>query len=323
MNILLTGVGGFIGYHLCLKLLENTKNKVFGVDNLNNYYDVSLKKNRLKQLKKFDNFIFKKIDISNNNSLSNTFKKNKYDVVINLAAQAGVRYSIENPKSYFQSNLKGFFNIMENCRVFKIKHLIHASTSSVYGDTKKYPTKETDNTDNPLSFYAATKKSNEVMAYSYSNIYKIPITILRFFTVYGPYGRPDMSLFKFTESIKKNKPINLFNNGDHVRDFTYISDVVQGITKIISLKSKQKIPYQIFNLSSNNPKSLKYFLNEIEKNCKKVSRKKLFKLQKGDVYKTHGSNTKLKNFSNFKPKVKVSEGINKFVVWFNQYYKDK
>tara|TARA_A100001015_G_scaffold321384_1_gene451848 strand:+ start:2554 stop:3531 length:978 start_codon:yes stop_codon:yes gene_type:complete len=322
MKILVTGCIGFIGYHLCHKLLENSKNKIFGIDNINNYYDVNLKKNRLQQLKKFDNFIFKKIDISNNVSLSNNFKKNKYDIVINLAAQAGVRYSIENPKIYFQSNLEGFFNIIENSRIFKIKHLIHASTSSVYGDTKKYPTKETDNTDNPLSFYAATKKSNEVMAYSYSNIYKLPITILRFFTVYGPYGRPDMSLYKFTESIIKNKPINLFNNGDHVRDFTYISDVIQGITKIIYLKPKQKIPYQIFNVSSNNPKSLKFFIKEIEKNCNKVSTKKLLKLQKGDVHKTHGSNTKLKNYSNFKPQVKVSEGINKFVKWFNKFYKD-
>jgi len=323
MKILVTGCAGFIGYHLCLKLLENSKNIVFGIDNINDYYDVNLKKNRLKLLNRFDNFIFNKLDISNNTSLSNSFKKNKYNIVINLAAQAGVRYSIENPKSYFQSNLEGFFNIIENCKIYKIKHLIHASTSSVYGDTKKYPTKETDNTDNPLSFYAATKKSNEVMAYSYSNIYKLPITVLRFFTVYGPYGRPDMSLFKFTDSIKKNKPINLFNNGDHVRDFTYISDVVQGITKIINLKSKKKIPYQIFNLSSNNPKSLKFFLKEIEKNCKKVSKKNLLKLQKGDVYKTHGSNTKLKNFSKFKPEIKVNEGINKFVMWFNQYYKDR
>lgn len=323
MKILVTGCAGFIGYHLCSKLLENSKNIVFGIDNINDYYDVNLKKNRLKLLNRFDNFIFNKLDISNNTSLSNSFKKNKYNIVINLAAQAGVRYSIENPKSYFQSNLEGFFNIIENCKIYKIKHLIHASTSSVYGDTKKYPTKETDNTDNPLSFYAATKKSNEVMAYSYSNIYKLPITVLRFFTVYGPYGRPDMSLFKFTDSIKKNKPINLFNNGDHVRDFTYISDVVQGITKIINLKSKKKIPYQIFNLSSNNPKSLKFFLKEIEKNCKKVSKKNLLKLQKGDVYKTHGSNTKLKNFSKFKPEIKVNEGINKFVMWFNQYYKDR
>ena len=323
MKILVTGCAGFIGYHLCSKLLENSKNIVFGIDNINDYYDVNLKKNRLKLLNRFDNFIFNKLDISNNTSLSNSFKKNKYNIVINLAAQAGVRYSIENPKSYFQSNLEGFFNIIENCKIYKIKHLIHASTSSVYGDTKKYPTKETDNTDNPLSFYAATKKSNEVMAYSYSNIYKLPITVLRFFTVYGPYGRPDMSLFKFTDSIKKNKPINLFNNGDHVRDFTYISDVVQGITKIINLKSKKKIPYQIFNVSSNNPKSLKFFLKEIEKNCKKVSKKNLLKLQKGDVYKTHGSNTKLKNFSKFKPEIKVNEGINKFVMWFNQYYKDR
>ena len=227
MKILVTGCAGFIGYHLCLKLLEKNKHKVYGLDNISNYYDVKLKNSRLKNLKEHPNkFYFHKIDIANFNKLKNNFKKNNYDYVIHLAAQAGVRASIQKPSQYVRSNLTGFFNILEISKIFKIKHLVFASTSSVYGSTKKFPLSEDNNTDKPLSFYAATKKSNELMAYSYSNIHKLPCTGLRLFTVYGPYGRPDMSLFKFTKAIFNSNKIDLFNRGDHVRDFTYIDDVV-------------------------------------------------------------------------------------------------
>tara|TARA_B100000989_G_C19530546_1_gene469505 strand:+ start:132 stop:1100 length:969 start_codon:yes stop_codon:yes gene_type:complete len=317
MRILVTGCAGFIGYHLCEALLNNKKMKVFGIDNLNDYYDINLKKNRLSSLKLNKNFIFNRVDIANEKKLKDNFCKNKYNIVVNLAAQAGVRYSIEKPEIYQKSNVNGFFNILENCKNFKIKHLIHASTSSVYGDNKNFPLEEDFNTDKPLSFYAATKKSNEVMAYAYSNIYKLPVTILRFFTVYGPKGRPDMSLYKFTNAIINNKPVKLFNNGNHIRDFTYISDVINAIEKVIFSKVENKIPYQIYNVSSNNPKSLKRFLNEIEKNCNKISKKVYLKLQKGDVHKTHGSNILISKKLGFKPSVNIEKGIFNFVKWFN------
>ena len=319
MKILITGCAGFIGFHLCNSLLKNKKNKIFGIDNLNNYYDVELKLNRLKLLKNNKNFVFNKIDIVDNKKLEKNFKKNQYKIVVNLAAQAGVRYSIDKPEVYQQSNINGFFNILESCKKNKIKHLIHASTSSVYGDNKKFPLTEEFNTNKPLSFYAATKKSNEVMAYAYSNIYKLPVTILRFFTVYGPLGRPDMSLYKFTDAIFKNRNIKLFNNGNHVRDFTYVSDVVKAVEKVIfSNKNNNKIPYQIFNVSSNNPKSLKKFLQEIEKNCNKKSKKTYLKLQKGDVHKTHGSNKLIAKKLGFKPSISIEKGIFYFVKWFKE-----
>lgn len=318
MKILVTGSAGFIGYHLCAALLKNKKNQIFGIDNLNDYYDVALKKNRLTLLKKNKNFIFFKLDISESKKIKINFNKYKYDAVINLAAQAGVRYSIEKPHLYQKANIEGFFNILDNCRIFKVKHLIQASTSSVYGNNKKFPLKETDNTDNPLSFYAATKKSNEVMAYSYSNIYKLPVTILRFFTVYGPIGRPDMSLYKFTDSILNNKTIKLFNRGDHVRDFTYVTDVVDAILKVINSKPTKVVPYEIYNVASSNPKSLKFFLKEIEKNCHKKSKSILLKLQDGDVHKTHGSIDRLSNNLNFKPKVTIEKGVFNFVEWYKK-----
>ena len=323
MNILITGCAGFIGYHLCLSLLRENKKKItiVGIDNLNAYYDVNLKKQRLKNLRAFsDNFIFYKIDISNNLSLKKNFKKHKYDYVINLAAQAGVRYSIDNPETYVKSNLTGFFNILENSKNFKVSHLIYASTSSVYGSSEKFPLKEDLNTDKPLSFYAATKKCNEVMAFSYSNIFNLPTTGLRFFTVYGEMGRPDMSLFKFTENMVKGKPIELFNNGDHVRDFTYISDVVNPLKKLIFLPSKKKIPYDIFNIGSQNPKTLTYFLKIISNKLKIKPIIKKKSLQMGDVYKTHASIKKLKIKLNFSPKTNLKEGVHNFIDW---YIKDK
>ena len=322
MKILITGCAGFIGYHLCNKLLATNKYEVYGIDNLNNYYDIELKKSRIKELKKkFKGFKFKKIDISNRNDISRLFNKEKFTHIINLAAQAGVRFSIENPMPYVESNLIGFFNILDLSRTSKIDHLIFASTSSVYGDSKKFPLKETDNTDRPLSFYAATKKSNEVMAYSYSNIYGLPCTGLRFFTVYGPYGRPDMALYKFTKSIINKNRIELFNKGNHIRDFTYVDDVTESIVKLINKPSKEKIPFEIYNIGNSKPEKLKLFLSIIEKTLGINAKVKLVKLQQGDVHKTHADTKKILKKINYKPRTKINEGISKFINWYKDYYK--
>ena len=321
MKILVTGSAGFIGFHLCNYLLKNKKYNVFGIDSLDNYYDINLKKNRLKILKKFKNFRFSKMDITNKKKLEKNFTSLKYNCVINLAAQAGVRYSITNPTKYLQSNIIGFFNILEMCKLIKVKHLIYASTSSVYGKSDKYPLKESFNTDKPLSFYAASKKCNEILAYSYSNLHKLPCTGLRFFTVYGPWGRPDMSLFKFTTNILKSKKIDLFNNGYHIRDFTNVLDVVKSIDKLITKPSKNKIPYEIFNIGSNNPKSLKNYVDIIEKNLNIKSKIRYKPLQKGDVIKTHANVNKLINYINYRPLIKIEKGIFEFINWFKSYYK--
>ncbi len=318
--ILITGCAGFIGFHLAEKLLK--KNQIIhGYDNLNNYYDIKLKEDRLKILKKYSNFKFKQIDISNYKRIYQDFKKNNYRFVINLAAQAGVRYSVENPRAYFDNNLLGFFNILEVSRTFKIKHLLYASTSSVYGENNKFPLKENYETSNPLTFYAATKKSNEVMAYSYSNIYKLPSTGLRFFTVYGPYGRPDMALFKFVESILNKKNLNLFNRGNHERDFTYVDDVVNAIDKLIKLPPKKNIPHDIFNIASSKPIKLKKYLNIIENNLNYKAKIKLKEMQIGDIKKTHGSIDKIFKKINFKPNTKIQNGISKFINWYKNEYK--
>ena len=315
MNLLVTGAAGFIGFHLVKKLSQDKKNTVYGIDNLNDYYDINLKKERLSLLKKNSNFFFKKIDITNKKKLFTYCKTVKPKIIINLAAQAGVRYSIQNPETYLNNNVMGFFNILEISRILKIKHLIFASTSSVYGSNKKFPLNESMNTDKPLSFYAATKKSNEVMAYSYSNIYKVPITGVRFFTVYGPYGRPDMSLFKFSTNIISGKRINLFNNGKHVRDFTYIDDVVNSITKLIPNIPNGDIPYEIYNIGNGNPKKLSDFLNLIEKYLSKKSLVKNLPLQDGDVIKTHADISKLKNKIKYSPETNIEVGIKKFIDW--------
>ena len=323
-NILVTGCAGFIGFHLC-KHLSNFKNyNIFGVDNINNYYDTKLKKERLNILKKnVKNFKFHKINISNYNILRKLFKKSKFNIVINLAAQAGVRYSISNPNKYYDSNIKGFYNILNLTKEYNISHLLFASTSSVYGDTKKFPIDENSNTDRPLSFYAATKKCNEIMAYSYSNIYSIPMTAMRFFTVYGPMGRPDMSLFKFTKLIKEKKAIDLYNNGNHIRDFTYVEDVVNSIGKLINKTSKDKIPFRVVNICSSNPIKLQKFVKLIENNLNIKSIKNFKPIQKGDVHKTHGSNKKIVNLLNYSPKTKIEIGIKKFLKWYIKYYKNK
>jgi len=316
--ILVTGSVGSIGYHLCKKLTTNNQS-VVGIDNINNYYDVDLKLARLSELKKQKKFKFIKVDISNKKKLNQIFKKNKFKQVIHLAAQAGVRYSIYNPDVYFKSNLTGFQNILDLSRKYKIKHFIFSSSSSVYGDQKKYPIKETFNTDNPLSFYAASKKANEIMCSSYSKIYKIPITCLRLFTVYGPYGRPDMAPFKFTESAIKKKIIKVHNNGNHYRDFTYIDDVVEAIIKLKNKKPKNN--FIIYNVCSSKTISLKYFINLVEKKLNVKLKKKFIKKQKGDVFKTFGCNKKLKKniLKNYKF-TNLKEGMNNFIDWYKNFY---
>ena len=320
MSILITGSAGFIGYHLAKKILKKNI-KVFGIDNINNYYDINLKKNRIKDLKKSKKFFFYKIDLSEYKKLNNLVKRNKIKYIIHLAAQAGVRYSIKKPKTYFKSNMEGFFNILEVSKNNKIKHLIYASTSSVYGNTKKFPLSESDNTDHPLSFYAATKKSNEIMAHSYSYIYKLPCTGVRFFTVYGPFGRPDMALFKFTKNIIENRSVELFNKGKHLRDFTYVDDIVEGVFSLIKKQSKKSIPYEIFNIGNGKPKKLIDYLKYIEKNLNRSPSIKKLPLQIGDIIKTHSDIKKLKKFTGYNPKTNINIGVNKFIEWYKDYYK--
>ena len=319
MKILITGCAGFIGFHLT-KFLTSKKISIIGIDNLNNYYDVNLKKNRLKLLKENKKFTFYKTDILNKQKLNNIIRKNKIKIIVHLAAQAGVRYSIENPKTYHKNNLEGFFNILEISKENKIKHLIFASTSSVYGESSNFPLNENENTSKPLSFYAATKKSNEVMAHSYSYIYKLPCTAVRFFTVYGPYGRPDMALFKFTKNILENRKIELYNNGKHLRDFTYIDDITKGIFSIINKPNKDKVPYNIFNIGNGKSRKLIDYLFFIEKKLGKKAIVKKLPLQKGDIIKTHSDIKLLKKFSNYKPKIDIEEGVSKFIDWFIDYY---
>jgi len=320
-KILITGCAGFIGFHLS-KLLLLKGQKIYGIDNLNKYYDVNLKKERLKILKKFKNFEFYKIDIFNKKKILKNFKNTKYNFVIHLAAQAGVRYSIDNPDQYVRSNLVGFYNILEACKNEKVQHLIFSSSSSVYGLNKSFPLKENFSTDKPVSFYAATKKSNEIMGYSYSSLYKLPITVLRLFTVYGPFGRPDMSLFQFVKNIIAKKEIYLFNKGNHYRDFTYINHVVSAIENIIKKIPNEKIPYRIFNIGSSNPISLKKYVRVIEKILGQKAKTKLLELQKGDVIKTYASLKKTKKvIKNYKPVTDINFGIKKFVDWYLDFYR--
>jgi len=323
MKILVTGCAGFIGYHLTLRLLSSTNHKIFGIDNLNNYYDIKLKKQRLKILKKDSKFKFYKIDLINKRKLKSNFTINKYNIIIHLAAQAGVRFSIKNPQNYFDNNISAFFNIIDLSKLIKVKHFIFASTSSVYGDTKTFPVKEEASTDKPLSFYAATKKCNEIIAYSYSNIFKLKCTGLRFFTVYGPFGRPDMALFKFTKSILENKYLELFNFGKHIRDFTYIDDVVNYIIKLMHIYPKKEVPFQIFNIGSNNPQKLKTFLKFIEKSVYKKAKISYKKLQSGDIYKTHSDNSSIIKKTKIYPKMELKLGIEKFVKWYKNFYNRK
>ena len=319
-KILITGCAGFIGYHLTAKLIKEKKYLIYGIDSLNNYYDINLKKKRLANLKKISTskFNFYKIDLKKFKKIQDLFKKNKIDYVFHLAAQAGVRYSITNPDTYIDNNLVGFYNLIKLSATFKVKHFMFASSSSVYGNVKKFPVNENDNTDSPLSLYAATKKSNEVMAFSFSNIYKIPCTALRFFTVYGPYGRPDMALFKFSEKILNNKKIDLYNNGNHERDFTYIDDAVKMVLKVIKKIPKKKSFFQVFNIATGKPKKLFQYLRIIEKNLKKKAKINYLPLQKGDVIKTHSKvrgNIRLKNTTS------IEKGIKMFITWYLSYLK--
>jgi UDP-glucuronate 4-epimerase len=331
---LVTGAAGFIGYHLSKFLLEKDF-EVIGIDNLNDYYDPELKRARLKILVEKKSFEFLRIDLVEENSINDLFKKNNFKYVVNLAAQAGVRYSLEAPRKYIQSNIDGFLNILEACRHYGTEHLIFASSSSVYGANVKLPFSENDNVDHPLSLYGATKKSNELMAHSYASLYGIPCTGLRFFTVYGPWGRPDMALFLFTKAIFEGKPIQVFNYGDMSRDFTYIDDIVEGIyhtminppakdSSLIGKElpvSKSYAPYRILNIGNNKPEDLLEFIKLLEKAIGKKAEIKLMPMQPGDVKATFADLTEINKLFGFKPKTSIKEGIPEFVKWYREYYK--
>ena len=321
-KVLITGVAGFIGYHLAKRLIaENIF--VIGIDNMNDYYSVELKKDRLKNIGERDNFLFIEASIENMDVLEDCFKDYKPDIVINLAAQAGVRYSIENPKAYIDYNIIGFFNMLECCRRYPVKHLIFASSSSVYGANKKVPYSTKDKVDTPVSLYAATKKTDELLAYSYSKLYKIKTTGLRFFTVYGPFGRPDMAYFSFTDKIMNDKSIQIFNNGDMYRDFTYIDDIIEGIVRLLDYIPKEdenNAFYKIYNIGNNNPVKLMDFINILEESLGRSAKKEYLPMQLGDVYQTYADIEELKRDTGFAPKTKLSDGINKFVEWYKKYY---
>ncbi|WP_066633796.1 SDR family NAD(P)-dependent oxidoreductase [Desulfolucanica intricata] len=329
---LITGAAGFIGFFLAKRLLEQGC-RVIGIDNINDYYDVNLKYTRLKKLKPFENFFFIKGDISDKDAVMQTFEEYKPNVVVNLAAQAGVRYSLENPDAYIQSNIIGFYNILEACRYHPVDHLVYASSSSVYGANKKVPFEESDFVDHPVSLYAATKKSNELMAHTYSHLYNIPATGLRFFTVYGPMGRPDMAYFGFTDKYFKGEPIRIFNNGnfeqDLYRDFTYIDDIVEGIVRLLNnplIKTEEAAPHRIFNIGNNNPEKLMNFINALEKALgialgREVKFKKIYEpIKPGDVPATFASTDLLYQEVGFKPETSIEEGLQKFADWYVGYY---
>jgi UDP-glucuronate 4-epimerase len=330
MKILVTGCAGFIGMHVAQYLLRAGYD-VVGLDNMNNYYDVSLKEARLNELRPHKKFIFYKIDIANRKDMKDFFAKENLQIIIHLAAQAGVRYSVDHPEAYVESNLVGFANILEGAKTLSVKHLLYASSSSVYGGNKKIPFAEDDGVDCPVSFYAATKKANELMAYSYSNVFKIPTTGLRFFTVYGPWGRPDMSPFLFTKAILADEPIQVFNHGNMMRDFTYIDDVVEGVVRVMGKPgvhsalnqgdaSLDQVPYQLFNIGNNSPVQLLAYIQELELALGKSAQKIFLPMQLGDVPKTMADIDKLENFVGFKPKTLLREGIQNFVTWYKQYY---
>jgi UDP-glucuronate 4-epimerase len=315
MNILITGAAGFIGYHLCKELLDEDNN-ILGVDNLNNYYDSSLKLKRLNQLKSYKNFKFEKIDISNRELISPIFNKFKPKKVINLAAQAGVRYSLQNPYAYMDSNLVGFLNILELCRQNKTEGFIYASSSSVYGENKKIPFSIQDRVDKPISLYAASKKANELIAHSYSHLYGIHTTGLRFFTVYGPWGRPDMAYYIFTKKILNGEPISVFNNGNMKRDFTFIDDIILGTKAAI----EKNYSFEIFNLGNNKSVNLLDFIKTIENKLNKKAIINFQPMQSGDVKETYADISESEEKLGFKPKISIDEGIPKFIKWYKSYY---
>jgi len=340
-KILVTGSAGFIGYHTVAKLIKKNYN-VVGIDNLNSYYDKKLKISRHKELKKISKsskkYQFYKLNICNKNQLKKIFKLHKFKIVLHFAAQAGIRFSLKKPQQYINSNLLGFFNILDLCKEFKVAHFVYASSSSVYGSSKNFPYKEKNLADHPLQLYAATKRSNELMAHSYSSLYNLPTTGIRFFTVYGPFGRPDMALYKFTKNIIFNKKIEIYNNGKHFRDFTYIDDVTEGILKTIKKKplknkikqnkiianpSESNAPFRIINIGNGKSISLISCINLIEKILEKKAHKKFMPAQKGDAFKTHSDLSKTKKILNYKPRVNFQKGLTNFIEWFKTYYKIK
>ncbi|WP_201614394.1 NAD-dependent epimerase [Psychrobacter sp. JCM 18902] len=330
MKILVTGAAGFIGFHL-IKALLGKDCFIVGIDNLNSYYEVTLKKDRLKILNEQSNedtFSFITLDLADREAMASLFAEHGFDIVINLGAQAGVRYSIEKPHEYIDSNVVGFLNVLEGCRQTQVKHLVYASSSSVYGMNIKQPFSTGDRVDYPISLYAATKKSNELMAHTYSHLYNIPTTGLRFFTVYGPYGRPDMAYFSFTKKILAGEQIDVYNNGEMQRDFTYIDDIVEGITRIIdkipepqqSFATTAIAPYQIYNIGNNQPVTLRRFIIAIESACGKKAKENLLPMQPGDVPATYADIDELTADIGFRPETSIEDGILKFVNWYRAYY---
>ena len=335
-NILVTGCAGFIGYHVAAKLIKNNY-KIIGIDNLNNYYDKNLKLSRLKELRKIsnkeNNYKFFKIDICNSGKLKNLFKKYKFKTILHFAAQAGIRFSLKKPDQYIKSNLTGFFNILNLSKEYSVSHFIYASSSSVYGSNKNLPFREKSSADHPLQLYAATKRSNELMAHSYSSLYKIPTTGLRFFTVYGPLGRPDMALYKFVKNIFLQKPIEIYNHGKHSRDFTYIDDAVSAILKVLNKIPKKTIkfinsdpsesnaPFRIINVGNSKTINLLDCIKLIENIIGKKAIKKFMSLQKGDILETHSDLKKIKNILNYKTNTDIEDGLRKFISWFKIYHK--
>lgn len=328
-KILVTGAAGFIGFYLSKRLLDMGCT-VVGIDNLNDYYDVNLKRARLDLLNPYDTFTFHKMDLADKAGIEKLFTDQKFDIVVNLAAQAGVRYSITHPDAYINSNIVGFFNILEACRHHPVEHLVYASSSSVYGSNKKVPYSTEDKVDNPVSLYAATKKSNELMAHAYSKLYKISTTGLRFFTVYGPMGRPDMAYFGFTNKLVKGEKIQIFNYGDMKRDFTYIDDIVTGVVNVMGKVpsiDEDGVPYKIYNIGNNKPENLLYFVETLEK-ClikegiiDKPAEKELLPMQPGDVYQTYADVDHLVRDFNFKPSTSLEQGLTHFAKWYKEYYR--
>ncbi|MCF8216386.1 MAG: NAD-dependent epimerase [Chlorobium sp.] len=333
MNILVTGAAGFIGFHVCQRLLERGE-CVTGLDNLNDYYDASLKDARLERLKPYDDFRFVKADLADRQAMEELFRFGKFDKVVNLAAQAGVRYSLINPYSYIDSNIQGFLNILEGCRHNGVAHLVYASSSSVYGANETMPFSVHDNVDHPLSLYAASKKANELMAHTYSHLYGMPTTGLRFFTVYGPWGRPDMALFLFTDAIINGRPIKIFNYGNHRRDFTYIDDITEGVIRTLDHTAESnpewsgfnpdpgssKAPWRVYNIGNSKPVNLMDYIGALERELGKIAEKEFLPMQPGDVPDTYADVDQLMQDVHYKPETPVEAGVRRFVAWYRDYY---
>ncbi|MDE2023778.1 MAG: NAD-dependent epimerase [Gammaproteobacteria bacterium] len=334
-GILVTGAAGFIGFHLCTRVLADGL-QVTGLDNLNDYYDVTLKEARLDRLKKSANFDFVKLDLADRAGMAALFARVQPEIVVNLAAQAGVRYSLKNPHAYVEANLAGFVNVLEGCRRHKVRHLVYASSSSVYGANTRMPFSVHDHTDHPLSLYGATKKANELMAHAYSHLYKLPATGLRFFTVYGPWGRPDMALFLFTQAILAGRPIDVFNQGNMRRDFTYIDDIVEGVVRVMAQPAapdpawsgerpepaSSRAPYRVFNIGNNHPVELGYLIEVLEKALGRKAERNLLPMQPGDVPATYADIDDLEAAVGFRPRTSIEEGVRRFVEWYRSYYGD-